>query len=377
MNFTAIRPVLPAVLLLSLVACEAEKSSNPLSPSVAGPIAGVEITAPKLLEPGQGFKFKESQQPIRLLIENASSTGVRPISYIFEVAADSEFQSRVFARSAIPPGDDGRTSVVVDRLEAGRAYYWRARAEDGANTGQFATAGFELLPKPQLDAPSAQSPINGETVGSRRPELRAGNSNRNAAVGTPQYEFQVALDQAFAAVVAVGGSGEGDGSTTFTVGSDLTAATTHFWRVRASDGETTSNWSGTQSFRTPAAPAPGPAPSPGPAPGGPCVSGSPEAIVACERAKFPGFMSRGQMASLMRSIARSLNANGIGGGPFGILRKASGSQCDGYSCDIICAGQGNGQRQWDVLGDIDGAQSPGWAGPHTSPGIRIDICEVQ
>jgi hypothetical protein len=375
MNFTAIRSALPAVLLLSLVACEAEKSSNPLSPSVAGPIAGVEITAPKLLEPGQGFKFKESQQPIRLLIENASSTGVRPISYIFEVSADSEFQSSVFARSSVPPGDDGRTSVIVDRLEAGRTYYWRARAEDGANTGQFATAGFELLPKPQLDAPTAQSPANGETVGSRRPELRAGNANRNAAVGTPQYEFQVALDQAFTAIVAVGGSGEGNGSTTFGVGSDLTASTTHFWRVRASDGETTSNWSSTQSFRTPAAPAPGP--SPGPAPGGPCVSGSPEAIVSCERAKFPGFMSRSQMASFMRAVARSLNANGIGGGPFGILRKASGSQCDGYSCDVICAGQGNGQRQWDVLGDIDGAQSPGWAGPHTFPGIRVDVCEIQ
>lgn len=377
MKYTAIRPVLPAVLLLTLAGCEAQKSSNPLSPSVAGPIAGVEITAPKLLEPGQGFKFKESQQPIRLLIENASTTGVRPISYIFEVAADSEFQSKVFARSSVPPGDDGRTSVIVDRLEAGRPYYWRARAEDGANSGQFATAGFELLPKPQLDAPNVESPINGATVASRRPELRTRNSNRNVAVGTPDYEFQVSLNQAFTSVVAVGGSGEGNGSTTFTVGIDLAPSTTHFWRVRASDGETTSDWSTTQSFRTPAAPAPGPAPSPGPAPGGPCISGSPEAIVSCERAKFPGFMSRSQMASLMRAVARSLNANGIGGGPFGVLRKTAGSQCDGYSCDVICAGQGNGQRQWDVLGDIDGAQSPGWAGPHTAPHIRIDVCEIQ
>src|SRR5919201_6297279 len=67
------------LLLVGLSACEAKKSSNPLSPSVAGPIPGVQITAPKLLEPAQGFKLKESQQPIRLLIENASSTGVRPL----------------------------------------------------------------------------------------------------------------------------------------------------------------------------------------------------------------------------------------------------------------------------------------------------------
>ena len=44
------------VVLLSLAlaasACETSKSANPLSPSVAGPIPGVEISAPKPLEPG-------------------------------------------------------------------------------------------------------------------------------------------------------------------------------------------------------------------------------------------------------------------------------------------------------------------------------------
>src|SRR5215212_4926553 len=94
-----------AAATLALPGCEAQKSSNPLSPSVAGPIAGVQITAPKLVEPGQGFKYKESQQPIKLVIENATTTGVRPLTYIFEVASDSEFTSKVFARSGVPPGD--------------------------------------------------------------------------------------------------------------------------------------------------------------------------------------------------------------------------------------------------------------------------------
>src|SRR3990167_10268230 len=149
----------PMALLLALAACEAQKSSTPLSPSVAGPIAGVEITAPKLLEPAQGFRFKESQQPIRLLIENSSSSGVRPLTYLFEVATDSEFQTKVFARSNVPPGEGGRTSVVVDPLGLGRAYYWRARAEGGAHIGVYATAQFELLPKAQLDPPAPVSPI--------------------------------------------------------------------------------------------------------------------------------------------------------------------------------------------------------------------------
>ena len=114
--------LLPAVLSFALAGCEAQKSSTPLSPSVAGPIAGVNITPPRLVEPGQGFRYKESQQPIRLIIENASTSGVRPITYMFEVAADADFNSKVFARNNVPPGEGGRTTVQVDRLDIGRAY---------------------------------------------------------------------------------------------------------------------------------------------------------------------------------------------------------------------------------------------------------------
>src|SRR5687767_15998058 len=101
--------LLPVVFAVTLAACEAKKSENPLSPSVAGPIAGVDITAPKLLEPAQGFKFKENQQPIKLVIENSSTSGVRPISYIFEVASDADFSNKMFARSGVAPGEGGRT----------------------------------------------------------------------------------------------------------------------------------------------------------------------------------------------------------------------------------------------------------------------------
>ncbi len=367
----------PAVLLLSLLACEAQKSSTPLSPSVAGPIPGVEITPPKLLEPAQGFKYKESQQPIKLLIENASSNGVRPVSYMFEVATDTEFTTKVYARGGVPAGEGGRTSVQIDRLDLGRAYYWRAKADDGANSSLFSTAQFEVLPKPLLTAPGLVSPINGERAASARPALTIRNADRNAAVGQLAYEFQVATDQSFGSLAAAAVVNETPGQTSFTPGGELAADTLYYWRVRGTDRETTGSWAGAQTFRTPPAVAAPPAPGPSPAPGGPCVANSAVAIVECERAKYRGHMSHGQMAALMRAIARSLNSNRIGGGPYGILRKASGTNCNGYSCDVLCAGSGSGQRQYDVLGDIDGAQSPGWNGPKTSPHIRVDVCEVQ
>lgn len=377
MRRTRSAAALPALLLLTLGGCEAQKSSSPLSPSVAGPIPGVSITAPKLLEPAQGFKYKESEQPIKLLIENASSTGVRPVTYSFEVATDTEFATKVYARSGVPPGEGGRTSVQIDRLDLGRAYYWRARADDGANTSQFATAQFEVLPKPQLNAPALVSPINGERTASRRPTLAIRNADRNAAVGDISYEFQVANDQSFATLATAGVVLEGAGQTTFTPAGDLGSDRLYYWRARGSARETTGGWAAAQTFRTPvavAAPAPGPAPGPGP--GGACVSSNPEAIVKCERSKY-GRMSHDQMAAFMRAVAHSLNVNGIAGGPFGILRKAGGTNCGGYSCDVLCAGSGSGQRQYDILGDIDGAQSPGWYGPNTVPNIRVDVCEVQ
>ena len=370
--------VFPALFALALAGCEASKSSNPLSPSVAGPIAGVNITQPKLLEPTQGFKFKETQQPIKLLIENASSSGVRPLTYLFEVATDSEFTNKVYARNGVSQGDGGRTQVIIERLDLGRVYYWRARAEDGANSSAYASASFDVLPKAFLTPPPMRSPLGGVTTTSRRPTLTVGRADRNDAVGAVRYEFQISTNPAFTA--SIGGVVEDHGGdATFVTPIDLAANTVHYWRVMATDVETTSSWSPVESFRTPAAatPGPGPGPGPGPAPGGPCNSSNPDAIVRCERDKYPGFMNTSQLVEFLKSTARSLNRNNIGGGPWGILRKDGGNQCNGYSCDIICAGQGTSQKQVDVLSDVEGSQGAGWGGTHTWPGIRVDVCEIQ
>jgi hypothetical protein len=71
-----------AMAVATLVAaCESNKSANPLSPSVAGPIPGVEITAPKPLEPTADAEVLDNKQPITLVIENAGSNGQRPLNY--------------------------------------------------------------------------------------------------------------------------------------------------------------------------------------------------------------------------------------------------------------------------------------------------------
>ena len=68
----------------------------------------------------QGAKLKPSQQPVRLMVENANSNGVRPLSYTFEVASDSAFQNKVFARSNVTPGTNGKTTITLDPLAVGQ-----------------------------------------------------------------------------------------------------------------------------------------------------------------------------------------------------------------------------------------------------------------
>lgn len=114
----------------------------------------------------------------------------------------------------------------------------------------------------------------------------------------------------------------------------------------------------------PAPPVPTPAPQSGP------DAARARAIVAEERAKYPTPMTAAQIVTLLKSVAARLNAEATPGGPYGVLVKTGGTSCDGYSCDIVCAGSGATQRQYDVLGNADpagspfaGTQDPGWDGP--------------
>jgi hypothetical protein len=378
MNRAIIRSTaLPVLLLLGLAGCEAKKSANPLSPSIAGPIEGVEITRPALLEPAHGTRLKASQQPIRLLIQNSSTNGVRPVAYVFEVATDSDFVNKAYSRSGVIPGTDGRTSVVLGALDTGKKYYWRVKADDGANSSAFSTAEFDVLPRPQLDPPPHLSPAANAQLSTRLPELVIGRSARNEAIGNVAYEFQIATDVTFSNIVAAGNRSEAGSTTTYNPDGPLVGSTVFYWRVRAFDPEVTSNWSAIQAFVTAAAPAPGPGPGPSPAPnpGGPCNSSSGQAIVECERAKF-GFMGSGEIVTFLRNVADSMNRNGISGGRFGLLLKPSGNNCAGYSCDIICSGNGGGQRQWDVLSDVEGTQGAMWAELDSSH-ITVRACEIR
>jgi len=247
-------------LVVALAACETSKSSNPLTATVAGPLPGVEISAPKLLEPN-GARIAVDNQPVTLLIENSSSNGPRPLSYAMQVAIDANFTNKVFERQGISPGDGGRTNLrLPDALATGRSYYWRARAEDGANTSPYsAPASFEVFTPIVIDAPVALAPQPNEHVGSLRPRFTWANAPHSGPVGAISYFIEVSDNEAFAPSYPMYGPvAEQPNQTSVEAPRDAEYSHYYFWHVRASDGTNTGPWSITRAFMTPDRPAPPP-----------------------------------------------------------------------------------------------------------------------
>jgi len=253
-----------------LSGCTLTKTENPLSPAVAGPIPGVNITAPNPLEPRDGVRIFSNQQPVTLTLNNATSSGVRPISYLFEVASDAGFASKIESLASVPPGTAGRTSFrLTQSLPSGRTYYWRGKAQDGANEGPYsASASFEIVNPVSFQPPVPTSPVNGVATGTLRPTFIWNNAARTGTPNGPvTYDVEVSETIAFASSVGAV-INEGPGLETTVVSPvDGRPATLYYWRVRAKDSIVTGPWSAIGSFLT-AVPAPAPLPPVGGGPAG-------------------------------------------------------------------------------------------------------------
>jgi hypothetical protein len=352
--------LLAAALVVSWAAAACtKKSENPLSPSVAGPIAGVSITAPKLLEP-QHQQTVSAGSPVTLLFESATTNGERPITQELQVALDPEFTQRVHSVDNLPPGQGGRTAYTLPVLQEGRSYFWRVRAVDGANTGPYSPASlFQVAVSIRIETPVPLAPVRREVIAGTRPTLVAQNT---AFTGTANvtYRFEVAADLAFTRLIAVWSAPRSGGDRTEVTGSDLAPGTEYYWRVNASDGGYTAPYSIIQAFRTEAPPAPAPTPEPGPAPapgggggGGPWPHGA--EVVAWAKANYPdrlGPTSSDQRRANMEFLRdRMIEAGLCGGMNVGWNLKRGGPE---LSVDFITELVGGRWHGIDIAHDYDG-----------------------
>jgi hypothetical protein len=243
--------------IVSLVACEAAKSSNPTAATVAGPIPGVEISAPVPLEPIAGTTMEFNGEPQTLLIQNAGTSGVRTLWLQLEVSADAAFSHLVHQADQIPPGEGGRTTYrMPEPLGPGHTYYWRSRASDGANTGPYSTTfNFNVVPPVIIETPLPAEPSG--NINTTKPDFKARNATISGTTGVV-YRFQISQRPDFSQFTAVLTVPPAASGLTVVSMGDLPYNTTFYWRVYATDGAKESPVSAALSFKTPGAPAPPP-----------------------------------------------------------------------------------------------------------------------
>lgn len=255
--------------VLGSVACEQVKSANPLSPDIAGPIPGVQITAPLLVEPGPGSTIVGRSTSVTLVLQNPTTSGQRPLWVKIEIAADANFSQVLHQADRLALGADGRITYPLPQpLSPGHTYYWRAKALDGANEGPFsAVASFSVAEPVVIEAPVAVEPVG--QLATNRPEFKVRNARVVGPAGDLIYRFEVATAPDPAAITAVVSVAPGAGGTTSMSLGDLPFGATFYWRAYITDGTTTSPYSAVLSFRTADAPAPTPPPPPPPPPPSP------------------------------------------------------------------------------------------------------------
>jgi hypothetical protein len=348
-------------VIVATTACEAAKSSNPLSPAVAGPIPGVDISAPKPLEPANA-KIAVEQQPVTLLAEIAGSTGPRPLSYVFEVAVDASFSNKVFVAENIAPGDNGRTSVrIADRLAPEHSYFWRVKAQDGANSGPYSPAmSFDVFTRIVIESPVQTAPGINVVGQPLRPTFTVNNAVHSGPVGNLSYMFELSDTDSFANKTFVSVD-EQSGQTSLTAPQDLAYNTIYYWHVRAFDAKTIGPWSTTRAFQT-MAPAAIPPPSSG---GGgisngdwqSCGSTPGSAISACVVAALNPAHTVEAAFEVTKRIAWLLRGSGAG-----LLIKNGGENVAlwkgmSFAAARICYPDGH---IYKVLSDVPGTNGPSW-----------------
>jgi hypothetical protein len=343
------------------------KSANPLSPEVAGPIPGVNITPPTPVEP-KGTKVPVDKQPVTLVVQNAATNGPRPLSYVFEVATDAGFANKVLERTGIAPGEGRTTMRLPDPLATGRSYYWRARAEDGANTGPFsAPASFDVFTPIVIESPQLVSPAHNTRVTSLRPTVTFNNAPRSGPVGPISYQIEIADTDTFANKLADWTIAEPPGNqTSAQLPQDGQYGQYVFWHVRALDPTTTGPWSNIQAFWMPEAPPPPPPPPPGPTPGpgpGPigdwqsCAPTPGEELVRCVHTAINPARTEEGAFEVTKRVAWLLRGQGAG-----LLIKNGGENVvswKGFSFAAarICYPDGH---IYKLLTDVPSTNGPSW-----------------
>lgn len=213
----------------------------------------------------------------------------------------------------------------------------------------------------KADAPTLVSPVGGAEIEDLDPELVINNVTPRFAPNVPlSYVFEVVNEENRVVYTSGPVPAGSNGRTTHEIAIDLADDEAHTWRAWAVYQGQRGPRSSTAGFKTfsrfgVSCARPG---------------ATPLDIVSC-RFEQHGGMDHEETIQFMKEVAFDLNRmNFSDKGGFGVLIKTIGNNCLGYSCDIICEGNGGDQNQYDIL--IDEA-IPAW---NEVSEVTVRPCEI-
>ena len=218
----------------------------------------------------------------------------------------------------------------------------------------------------KVTAPVPVAPVGGVVIEDLDPELVIENSKPLFVSSLNlTYVFEV-IDEDGQLVHRSNPIAQGAGGrTTYEIPIDLDFNEVHTWRAWAVFAGQRGPFAAFASFKTFEEPRFGIS----------CAHlGEPVAIIACRFDQHNGDsgMDHEETVQFMKEVAFDLNrAIFSDKGGYGLLIKTTGNNCLGYSCDIICEGNGPDQNQFDILQD---ERIPQWS--EVGEGIVVRECEI-
>ena len=220
-------------LLLVAVACSKNTNTTPTTPAPACTVAAGTISTSSF--------------------DAAGGTGSVPVTAGTGCtwAATSSATFVTISAGASGSGNGTITFTVAANTGAART----ATLTVAGTTFTVTQSAAAPLPPGTLSAPTASSPVGGQTVTATRPDLVVTNAIASGNVGTVTYRFEISDLNTFpndpVRTFTADGIAQGAGTTSWTVNRDLGPDVLWYWHARATDGATTSAYSPTETFRTP------------------------------------------------------------------------------------------------------------------------------
>ncbi len=164
------------------------------------------------------------------------SAAPRAQTYNLQVSRNASFTNLVINRTNILS-----TSFSVIDLLPGVTYYWRVSATNNSGTSAWSSTWNFTTIQTLTTPPSLVTPVNNSINISLNPTL-----NWSSTLGADTYTLQVSTNSNFTSIVF-----QQDGITQNSAQvTGLLANTKYYWRVRASNSTTTTDWSQVWNFTT-------------------------------------------------------------------------------------------------------------------------------